>query len=96
MRFSTLNSATDLPIRYDYANLLDPGSLPPTGPIKDPADESKILAEKVRFAYLPRIKCNDCPGKLYTAQREGTEAGFEVHLKMRRHRENVEHRVQGR
>ncbi|KAF2152489.1 SNF5-domain-containing protein [Myriangium duriaei CBS 260.36] len=90
MRFSTLNAATSEPIRFDTSSL-SPGSPAPTGSVKDA--DGKILAEKAKFAWLPRIKCNDCPGKLYTAQRENTEGAFEVHLKMRRHRENVEARL---
>ncbi|PSK46350.1 hypothetical protein B9Z65_5318 [Elsinoe australis] len=93
MRFSTLSAATLDPIRYDVT-ALPAGSAPPSGAIKDA--EGKVLAEKVRFAYLPRIRCNDCPGKLYTAQRQGTEEGFEVHLKMKKHRVNVEERLAGR
>lgn len=93
MRFSTLNAATLDPIRYDVT-ALPAGSAPPSGTIKDA--EGKVLAEKARFAYLPRIRCNDCPGKLYTAQRQGTEEGFEVHLKMKKHRVNVEERLAGR
>ncbi|PNS20712.1 hypothetical protein CAC42_2957 [Sphaceloma murrayae] len=90
MRFSTVNASTLDPVRHDVSTL-PPGSPPPTGPIKDP--EGKTLAEKVRFAYLPRIRCNDCPGKLYTAQRQNTEEGFEVHLRMKRHKENVNARL---
>lgn len=90
MRFSALNAATSDPIRFDMSTL-PPGSNPPHGPVKDA--EGKVVADKVRFAWLPRIKCNDCPGKLYTGQRENTEQAFEVHLKMRRHRENVEARL---
>ncbi|KAF4547449.1 SNF5 / SMARCB1 / INI1-like protein 1 [Elsinoe fawcettii] len=92
MRFSTVNAATLDPIRYDTSSLPS-GSPAPTGPVKDA--EGKVLADKARFAYLPRIRCNDCPGKLYTAQREKTEEGFEVHLRIKKHRENVEKRLRG-
>ncbi|KAF2227899.1 hypothetical protein BDZ85DRAFT_277765 [Elsinoe ampelina] len=91
MRFSTVNAATLDPIRFDTTSL--PGGSPaPSGPVKDP--DGRVLAEKARFAYLPRIRCNDCPGKLYTAQREKTEEGFEVHLRIKKHRENVERRLE--
>lgn len=40
----------------------------------------------------PRIRCHDCPGKLYTPGTELCE-NFEVHLKNRSHREKVEERL---
>ncbi|KAF2661719.1 SNF5-domain-containing protein, partial [Lophiostoma macrostomum CBS 122681] len=43
--------------------------------------------------YLPRIRCIDCPGKLYTAGPGLTVENFEVHLKNRQHRNSVERRV---
>ena len=43
--------------------------------------------------YLPRIKCLDCPGKLYTAGPGESIENFEVHLKIRKHREEVEARL---
>jgi len=45
--------------------------------------------------YLPRIRCHDCPGKLYTPGPEMTVGNFEVHLKNRQHRERVDGRVGG-
>ena len=50
-------------------------------------------AEAVKYMYYPRIKCKDCPGKLYTPGPEMGVNNFEVHLKNRIHREKVEHRV---
>lgn len=47
-----------------------------------------------KFMYYPRIKCLDCPGKLYTPGPETGVNNFEVHLKNRLHREKVEKRVQ--
>ncbi|EFX00631.1 swi-snf complex subunit [Grosmannia clavigera kw1407] len=49
--------------------------------------------ENYRFWYLPRIRCHDCPGKLYTPGPEMTVGNFEVHLKNRFHREKVEQRL---
>lgn len=46
-----------------------------------------------KFMYYPRIKCLDCPGKLYTPGPETGVNNFEVHLKNRLHREKVEKRV---
>ncbi|KAF2722327.1 SNF5-domain-containing protein [Polychaeton citri CBS 116435] len=56
---------------------LSPGDAPPAG---------------VRIQYVPRIRCNDCPGKLYTASPGAVEDQFSVHLKNRQHRANVEAR----
>jgi len=46
-----------------------------------------------KYMYYPRIKCLDCPGKLYTPGPETGVNNFEVHLKNRLHREKVETRV---
>jgi SWI/SNF-related matrix-associated actin-dependent regulator of chromatin subfamily B protein 1 len=47
----------------------------------------------VKYMWLPRIRCADCPGKLYTPGPGEGVSGFEVHLRMRAHRERVEGRV---
>ena len=47
----------------------------------------------VRFYFLPRIKCLDCPGKLYTPGPDTTASNFEVHLKNKQHKEKVEARL---
>ncbi|CAL8580843.1 SWI/SNF chromatin-remodeling complex subunit [Xanthoria parietina] len=47
----------------------------------------------VKYMFYPRIKCKDCPGKLYTPGPEMGVNNFEVHLKNRLHREKVEARV---
>ena len=49
--------------------------------------------ESVRYMYYPRIKCKDCPGKLYTPGPEMGVNNFEVHLKNKLHREKVDRRV---
>ncbi|KAL9614623.1 MAG: hypothetical protein Q9167_000911 [Letrouitia subvulpina] len=49
--------------------------------------------ENVKYMYYPRIKCKDCPGKLYTPGPENGVNNFEVHLRNRLHRENVQKRV---
>ena len=49
--------------------------------------------EDVKYMYYPRIKCTDCPGKLYTPGPEMGVNNFEVHLRNRFHREKVEKRV---
>lgn len=47
----------------------------------------------VKYMWLPRIRCNDCPGKLYTPGPDTTVENFEVHLKNRQHRERVDTRT---
>jgi SWI/SNF-related matrix-associated actin-dependent regulator of chromatin subfamily B protein 1 len=42
-----------------------------------------------KWQFLPRIRCMDCPGKLYAAGPEQTADNFEIHLKNRQHKENV-------
>ncbi|CAK3901152.1 SWI SNF chromatin-remodeling complex subunit SNF5 [Lecanosticta acicola] len=49
----------------------------------------------LKLQYLPRIRCNDCPGKLYTAQPGRVVDDFEVHLRNNRHRLAVENRRSG-
>lgn len=43
--------------------------------------------------YVPRIRCLDCPGKLYVTGPGPTCERFEAHLKNRKHREAVEDRL---
>ncbi|KAG0141930.1 hypothetical protein CROQUDRAFT_673849 [Cronartium quercuum f. sp. fusiforme G11] len=42
-----------------------------------------------------RLKCLDCPGKLYTVGPEESFNNFVVHLKNRQHRQKVDERIQG-
>ena len=49
--------------------------------------------QDVKLMYYPRIKCLDCPGKLYTPGPETGVNNFEVHLKNRIHREKVDARA---
>lgn len=53
------------------------------------------LPPNVMHQWLPRIRCNDCPGKLYTPGPDTTVSNFEVHLKNGNHRRTVERRVGG-
>ena len=66
-----------------------PIALRPTIPDEPPPPDTK-------FMYYPRIKCLDCPGKLYTPGPETGVNNFEVHLRNRLHREKVEKRVRDR
>ena len=42
---------------------------------------------------VPRIRCLDCPGKLYTPGPGQSVENFEVHLRNRGHRERVDARM---
>ncbi|TPX13784.1 uncharacterized protein E0L32_005728 [Thyridium curvatum] len=57
-------------------------------PLPAPAPGAPI-PEDMTFVYLPRIRCLDCPGKLYTPGPEMGVGNFEVHLKNRQHREKA-------
>jgi SWI/SNF-related matrix-associated actin-dependent regulator of chromatin subfamily B protein 1 len=61
-------------------------------PLSLPPGETTIPSN-IQFAWLPRIRCRDCPGKSYTAGPDMTVMNFEVHLKNRMHREKVMARV---
>lgn len=50
-------------------------------------------SEGIKYLYLPRIQCNDCPWKLY-APGPGTSVGdFEIHLKDKQHQERARWRI---
>ncbi|KAJ5120679.1 uncharacterized protein N7515_010067 [Penicillium bovifimosum] len=49
--------------------------------------------QNIKYQYLPRIRCHDCPGKLYTPGPGMTVDNFEVHLRNRQHKERVEERL---
>lgn len=51
------------------------------------------IPSNMRFMYLPRIRCYDCPGKVYTPGPDMTVTNFEVHLRNRVHREKVDQRL---
>ena len=79
MRYCAINTDTNA-----FVSLPLP---PTTGP------EPAAIPANIQFAWLPRIRCRDCPGKSYTAGPETTVQNFEVHLKNRAHRERVAARV---
>ncbi|OCH92769.1 SNF5-domain-containing protein [Obba rivulosa] len=66
---------------------------------KYPEDKLELTLRKPLTATADtlewRIKCLDCPGKLYTPGPGETLSGFEVHLKNRQHRHRVNSRVSG-
>lgn len=88
MRFSPVDAATGKPVRIDCTSL-PPGSAPPD-PITNPETGEKQV---VKWMWQPRIRCDDCPGKLYTAMPEQTIEKFEVHLKNKKHKAMVEERL---
>jgi SWI/SNF-related matrix-associated actin-dependent regulator of chromatin subfamily B member 1 len=61
-------------------------------PVAIPQDPARAPSN-IGYFYLPRIRCHDCPGKLYTSGTDMTTGNFEVHLKNRNHRERVDARV---
>ena len=71
-------------MRYTAVSLESdqPITLKPDAPIPD----------GTKFYYYPRIKCRDCPGKLYTPDANLGVQNFEVHLKNKLHRERVTQR----
>ncbi|KAJ7337370.1 hypothetical protein DFH08DRAFT_705706 [Mycena albidolilacea] len=60
-------------------------------------DKFEVILRKVNSASTPewRIKCLDCPGKLYTPGPGETLSNYEVHLKNRLHRQRVNDRMGG-
>lgn len=96
MRLSAISLDTGEPLpKSDYdISILPPNTPPPVPPVHNA--EGKVLSQRgIQFMFMPRIRCNDCPGKVYNAIRSDIEGvGFEVHLsKNRRHTENVERRL---
>ena len=63
-------------------------------PISLAGSESSVPPD-TKFYYYPRIKCRDCPGKLYTPGPDYGVDNFEVHLKNRHHRDRVASRYAG-
>jgi SWI/SNF-related matrix-associated actin-dependent regulator of chromatin subfamily B member 1 len=63
----------------------------------DPVTGQSIPAKKTNEhfprKYLPRIMCLDCPGKLYTPGPGESVEDFEIHLKVRLHRDKVDARL---
>ncbi|KIM36135.1 hypothetical protein M413DRAFT_320258 [Hebeloma cylindrosporum] len=60
-----------------------------------PNDRFEVILRKVNATSTPewRIKCLDCPGKLYTPGPGETLSNYDVHLKNRQHRQRVNDRL---
>jgi SWI/SNF-related matrix-associated actin-dependent regulator of chromatin subfamily B protein 1 len=83
MRYSAIDTRTD-----------SPTAIPPAPSGTDANGQTApAIPPHIKFVYLPRIRCHDCPGKLYTPGPGMTVENFEVHLKNRLHREKVDGRV---
>jgi SWI/SNF-related matrix-associated actin-dependent regulator of chromatin subfamily B protein 1 len=61
--------------------------------LDDKFPPSSPLPPNHKAYYLPRIRCMDCPGKLYNAGPEHTVKNFSTHLKNRQHTANVAKRT---
>lgn len=61
--------------------------------ITGPASSAGPTPPGIKWMFLPRIRCIDCPGKLYTPGPGESAENFAVHLKNRAHREKVSKRV---
>ncbi|KAI9737179.1 MAG: SWI/SNF chromatin-remodeling complex subunit [Cirrosporium novae-zelandiae] len=64
-------------------------------PIANAATLPGQAPPNAKHQFLPRIRCRDCPGKLYNPGPEYGLDNFEVHLKNRHHRERVTQRLRG-
>ncbi|KAJ2894718.1 hypothetical protein MKZ38_007295 [Zalerion maritima] len=51
------------------------------------------LPKNISYMFIPRIRCHDCPGKLYNPGPGLTIEKFRVHLTNNRHRQKVTMRV---
>lgn len=83
MRYTAVDPETGLPI----ANAIS------THNANQATAAAQAAGQKLKYRYFPRIRCLDCPGKLYTPGPAMTVDNFEVHLKNRQHKERVEERV---
>ena len=61
----------------------------------DNLDLASPLPPNHKAVFVPRIRCMDCPGKLYNAGPEQSVSNFELHLKNRVHTNNVARRNGG-
>lgn len=74
-RFEAIMRYTAVDIITDLPVTIRPDETPP---------------ENIKFMYYPRIKCEDCPGELYTPGPGTGTDNFEIHLMNKLHRAKVE------
>ncbi|EEB97402.1 hypothetical protein MPER_03286 [Moniliophthora perniciosa FA553] len=62
---------------------------------KHPEDKFEVVWKKANANAEAgwRIKCIDCPGKLYKIGPGETLSNFDIHLKNRQHRQRVNERL---
>ncbi|KAJ6275778.1 SWI-SNF complex subunit [Bipolaris maydis] len=84
MRYAVMNEAAEDP---------KTGAVAPKQVRIDTLTPGAPLPANHKAYFLPRIRCMDCPGKLYNAGPEQTVNNFELHLKNRAHTENVRKRT---
>ncbi|KAF6807303.1 swi-snf complex subunit [Colletotrichum sojae] len=78
---------------YTYDNfegMMKYSAVNPETEMPVPVPQGTQPPEGVRWMFLPRIRCLDCPGKLYTPGPDTTAGNFEVHLKNKLHRSKVD------
>ena len=56
-----------------------------------PADQP--TPEGIKYKYFPRIRCYDCPRRLYMPGPDKTVGRFEIHLKNGQHSERLAGRI---
>ncbi|PVI04989.1 hypothetical protein DM02DRAFT_134927 [Periconia macrospinosa] len=59
---------------------------------RDSLSASDVLPPGYKAQFLSRIRCIDCPGKLYNPGPDHTVGNFQMHLNTRGHRVNVHNR----
>ena len=88
MRFAVVDAETASHVRFDFTSLA-PGSAPPAPTTNAETGKKQTM----KWQWQPRIRCDDCPARLYTALPDETAEKFEVHLKNRKHKAAVEERI---
>ncbi|CAH0026815.1 unnamed protein product [Clonostachys rhizophaga] len=64
-------------------------------PVTEMPVQTQPVPEGVKHVWLPRIRCLDCPTKLYTPGPDMTAQKFEAHLRFSSHKEKVRQRLAG-
>ncbi|KAG8690695.1 SWI/SNF chromatin-remodeling complex subunit [Ceratobasidium sp. 395] len=94
-----MRDSVDQPASQNASPESQTSSLPKMDEMTYPADRFTIIVktdpQNAEEPPLPkfRLKCLDCPGKLYTPGPEQSLANFVVHLKNRTHRSRVNSRL---